>query len=279
LKPIIDVRPAAAFIAGHLPGAASVPLEEIAARVHELPPRAGPLLVYDADPTRAAAAAAALTARGFAAIEVASGAPPLEDGTSLETGPSRARLWRPAPFVAECVPTLLAGGAAGGLVLDLGMGTGRNAVYLALQGFRVSGVDILPDAIERALDLARRHGVADRVTARVLDLRRVPATEAIPPARHDVILATGFLERALFPAIRAGVRPGGFVVYETFTEEQARRVGKPKNPARLLAPGELRAAFAGLGFDVLTYREGPAEPRRFVASLLARRVTTPVASL
>ncbi len=267
--PFLDVRPEAAFEAGHRPGAASVPLEELARRIHELPPRDEAIAVFDEDGDRARAAVLALRARGYGRAVVAGPEAGASGAGAVETGPSRARLWRPTPLVEDALPRVVAALGGPGRALDLGMGTGRNAVFVALSGFTVEGIDILPDACERALDLARRHGVAGRLRARVLDLARAPASQAVAVSAFDLIVVVGLLERPLLPAIRAGVRPGGFVLYETFLEEQRRRFGKPRSEARLLAPGELRAAFEGFAVEI--YREGLAAPRRFVASLLARR--------
>ena len=46
-----------------------------------------------------------------------------------------------------------------GKVLDVAMGTGRNAVYLARRGYVVDGIDISQQAIEAALALAQKEGV------------------------------------------------------------------------------------------------------------------------
>ncbi len=155
--------------------------------------------------------------------------------------------------------------------LDLGMGTGRNAVFLALHGFAVEGIDVLPDAVERARDLARRNGVA--IHGRVLDLEtEPPPADAIPPDSYDLIAVFHYLHRPLFPAIRAGVRPAGFVVYETFTTRQRELFGKPSRDDFLLSPGELAAAFPAPDFDLEVSREGLAAPGRHVASVVARRV-------
>src|ERR1700676_2864379 len=55
--------------------------------------------------------------------------------------------------------------------LDLGCGTGANAVWLAQQGFAVVGVDVSPAAVERARRRAEEAGVAVQfVAADLLDL-------------------------------------------------------------------------------------------------------------
>src|SRR6185436_12954175 len=90
---VLDVRGELLFQQGHTSGAASVPFEDIASRMYELPPREVTITVEDAALERAEAAAALLRERGFTAS-----ARVLDPATAVETGPSRARLWRPNPF-------------------------------------------------------------------------------------------------------------------------------------------------------------------------------------
>jgi 2-polyprenyl-3-methyl-5-hydroxy-6-metoxy-1,4-benzoquinol methylase len=55
-------------------------------------------------------------------------------------------------------------GAIRGVVLDVGCGTGENALYLAGRGLDVWGIDFIPKAIERARDKALQRGLG--VTSR-----------------------------------------------------------------------------------------------------------------
>ena len=82
-----------------------------------------------------------------------------------------------------------------------------------------------------------------------------------------LIVVFNYLHRPLLPAIRAAVRPGGRIFYETFTERQAGR-GHPRNPAFLLKDGELPALMAP--FSILRSREGEFDGR-FMASIVAER--------
>jgi hypothetical protein len=79
-----------------------------------------------------------------------------------------------------------------------------------------------------------------------------------------------FLWRPLLPALAAALRPGGSLVYETFTERQ-RRHGKPLHPDHLVADLELRERFASLGLEIVRYREADPERGPALASLWARR--------
>ena len=51
---------------------------------------------------------------------------------------------------------------SGGRALDVGCGTGTNAIWLARQGFDTLGVDVAPTAIDRAAAKQRAAGVACR---------------------------------------------------------------------------------------------------------------------
>ena len=76
-----------------------------------------------------------------------------------------------------------------------------------------------------------------------------------------------YLHRPLFPPLLAALRPGGVLVYETFTIAQAAR-GKPTNPDFLLRPGELRDLVGSL--ELLAWREGEFDGRD-VASVVAQK--------
>ena len=73
---IVDVRPAEEYRAGHIPGAVSIPLDELEQRLHELP-RDGQIVAYCRGPYCAFApeAARTLQAQGYAARHLAEGLP------------------------------------------------------------------------------------------------------------------------------------------------------------------------------------------------------------
>jgi arsenite methyltransferase len=101
----------------------------------------------------------------------------------------------------------------GGYVLDVGCGAGATPVYLAkTHKCRVVGVDILPRMIERAEEMARREGVADRTEFRVADAQHLPFDDGV----FDAVITesvTAFPEdkqRAVNEYARV-TRPGGYV--------------------------------------------------------------------
>ncbi|MDA8217175.1 MAG: methyltransferase domain-containing protein [Dehalococcoidales bacterium] len=172
-------------------------------------------------------------------------------------GDSQAGL-EPSGFLVSNVHLLPRGRA-----LDVAMGSGRNALYLARLGYEVEGVDISAESVGAALAAAREAGVT--ITAKVVDLE---AGYRIEEGRYDVIIVFNYLQRSLIPQIKAGLRPGGMVVYETFIVDQT-RFGKPRNPDHLLEHNELLDMFRD--FRCLRYHEGIMGENRALAGIVARK--------
>lgn len=172
---------------------------------------------------------------------------------------SRKAVFEPSPFLAENIHLLPIGRA-----LDVAMGNGRNAIYLAGEGFTVEGVDISWEAVNAALEAAREAGVT--ITAKVADLEN---DYTIEKSAYDVIICFNYLHRPLIPRIKEALRTGGVLVYETFIIDQ-RRFGHPRNPDYLLEHNELLDMFRD--FRCLRYREGIIDNRKAVAGIVAQKV-------
>ena len=167
--------------------------------------------------------------------------------------------FEPAQFLAENIKLLPSGRA-----LDVAMGNGRNAIYLAGMGFKVEGVDISSEVVNNAVTATQRAGVTIKV--RVTNLE---GSYYIEKDAYDVIICFNYLQRSLIPQIKEGLRRGGIVVYETFIVDQA-QFGKPKNPNYLLKHNELLNMFRD--FRCLRYREGIIKSHQAVASLIAEKI-------
>jgi 2-polyprenyl-3-methyl-5-hydroxy-6-metoxy-1,4-benzoquinol methylase len=126
----------------------------------------------------------------------------------------------------------------------------------------VTLADISELGIERARDLATSHGVAiDFVIgdARGLEFGR---------GKFDVVIVFFYLEREIFPMLGAALRPGGLIVYKTYTHEHEKfAIHGLSHPMYFLCDNELLHAFPG--FRVLHYRESVHE--RGIAELVARK--------
>ena len=167
---------------------------------------------------------------------------------------SENRETAPSPLlvqVAEMTPP--------GRALDLACGAGRHALYLAGLSWNVIAVDSAKAAIRILRERAAAAGLP--VETRAADLEA--GEFAIEPDGYDLICDFFYLQRALFPKIREGVRPGGIVAAEIhLRDEQPHRF--------VLEPGELRREFAG--WKILYYSEAvrPGHTRPS-AAILARR--------
>ncbi len=161
----------------------------------------------------------------------------------------------PAPLLVEFRDRLPKGAA-----LDLAMGYGRHALYLASAGWTVHGIERDPDAVAACRRQAEQRRLSLRAEQADLDTYRIPASA------YDLVVVFYFLDRALIPQIRDALRPGGAIVYETFTIENQQRFGRPQRTEFCLQPGELPTLFEG--FSVLTSREGLVGGQ-YVAQLVA----------
>lgn len=179
----------------------------------------------------------------------------------------------PAEFLREVLPLLPRGGTA----LGLASGEGRNAVFLAQQGYQVFAVERSHAGLLKTEALAGERGVACRWITQLGETRRHEAplkllqadleSFALPTEQFDVVLCFKYLQRPLLPLLPRTLRRHGMLVYETYTIEQLKFTEGPRHPEFLLQPGELRAAFSAM--EILFYSELCAG--KGMASLLARK--------
>ena len=173
----------------------------------------------------------------------------------------------PSPFVASWIAELAVHpwrsrrAPAPQRALDVAMGRGRHARLLAQHGFQTFGVYVKCDVVRDGVETAAREGLVIRGWC--ADLTASP----LPVGVFDVVVVARYLQRNLFDAIKASLRPRGCVIYETFTSAQLAHGTGPKSPNHLLRPGELQSLFAD--WDVLFYEE--VDVPDAVARLVARR--------
>ena len=108
----------------------------------------------------------------------------------------------PVPLVVKFA------GSVSGEALDLACGSGRNALYLAKQGWNVTAVDGSPVAVNVLKERAHERGLD--IDIRIADLER--GEFKIPCDKYDLILDCYYLQRDLIPKMQAGVRPGGMII-------------------------------------------------------------------
>jgi 2-polyprenyl-3-methyl-5-hydroxy-6-metoxy-1,4-benzoquinol methylase len=169
----------------------------------------------------------------------------------------------PNPFLKKYIHLLPRGKA-----LDIASGEGRNAVFLARQGFEVDAVDISDKGLKKAQKLAREQGV--KIKTFLVDLDQYQ----IEKERYDLIANFYYLKRRLIPRIKKGIKKGGRVIFETYLlEHRTLGTGGPKQAKYFLKPNELLRLFKN--FRILFYREGifkEGERKKAVASLIAEKI-------
>ena len=179
----------------------------------------------------------------------------------------------PSDFVAEA-----AKGLKPGTALDLGTGQGRNAVFLARQGWDVTGLDISQVGLDAAKENAAKAGV------RIQTVKADYSSFEFGVEQWDLIVMefawAPVSEPEFVAKVEQSLRPGGIVLFEHF-------INTSKNSyapmIRALEPGALKDYFPGL--EILSYEEqdhkadwgGPGS--RVVRMLARKRSKAPDASL
>lgn len=130
--------------------------------------------------------------------------------------------------------------------LDIACGAGGSVIWFAQRGWRATGVDVSEQALALADAAAMKMGVSTevRLVHADLDQWRPPATV------FDCVTCFHFLNRQLWPSLRAAVRPGGLLAMLTF-HHGLLRIRPDANPAYLLERGELAALIASWGWPLL----------------------------
>jgi SAM-dependent methyltransferase len=157
----------------------------------------------------------------------------------------------PNDFLREHHPVI----PAGGRVLCLAEGEGRNAVFLAQQGFEVVAVDQSPVGLRKAETLATERGT--KISTVVADL----ADYRIEPDRWDGIVSIWchlppLLRAGVHRQVVAGLKRGGAFLLEAYTPAQLDYgTGGPKSIDLLPTLAELRIELDGLDLVHAVERE------------------------
>jgi len=156
-----------------------------------------------------------------------------------------------------------------GPVLDLACGSGRHSLAAAALGLDVLAVDRDAEALAALADRAAQTPAAGRIRVQQLDLEG-ESPPPLPPSGFGAVLVFRYLYRPRAAWIESLLRPGGLLLYETFTTDQRSLGWGPGRDAFLLEPGELPKLFPGLEIELyeegLTREARPAQTARLVAS-------------
>jgi tellurite methyltransferase len=150
-----------------------------------------------------------------------------------------------------------------GKVLDIAMGEGRQAIYLAQKGFEVKGFDISQRAVETAAKFAKESGVEIEAKRADMDLFIMGLME------YDSIVMMYFrpsVTRYYNEMVRA-LKQGGTLLVESYTvEEMKEPIGKDEEFRNFyFTHNELLRNLKG--FRILFYQEGEVDGRHVVQCL------------
>ncbi len=164
---------------------------------------------------------------------------------------SNERIWgpgQPAAVLEKALPLL-----APGKVLDLGAGDGRQALYLAREGFDVTAVDVAPTGLSKLNQYADELGLGKKIHTEEADISRYHFFETYPTI--ICIQALHFLEAVDYErtieAIQAATDPGGINVIGGFTENGTLR--SPETRSYWPTTDEMKVKYVEKGWEILSY--------------------------
>lgn len=157
--------------------------------------------------------------------------------------------------------------APGPTVLDLAAGQGRNAVFLARQGFKVLALDLSDKAV---------HGLKAQNLPGLVPVQADLDTFPLRGECFDLIVCCLFLDRRLFPYIKESLKPGGILLYESAMESDQPLINQPGNRDYLFRTNELLHSFLSLriiSYQEVVFRDGKGGDgqKRAIARLAAQK--------
>ena len=151
----------------------------------------------------------------------------------------------PSPFLSREIDRIMRL-VPGKVALDIACGEGRNCVFLAQNGFTVTGLDISDVGISKGMVRANSAGVT-------IDFRRVNLDGYCISGKYDLILNFNFLLRGLIPSEIQALTPGGLLLFDTIMESP--QLLESHNPDYFLRTGELLKIFEALPGEILFSEE------------------------
>ncbi|GGC68255.1 class I SAM-dependent methyltransferase [Haloferax sulfurifontis] len=141
-----------------------------------------------------------------------------------------------------------------GRALDVAAGNGRNALFLAANGYRVDALDQSGEGLSIVDERARSRGFADRVET----IRADATTHEFPESRYDLVTISYFRTLDRLADVKAALKPGGVLFYQHHLRaDPPATVGPSTDRYRFDSNELLRAC---LDLTVLYYDE-TTEPR------------------
>lgn len=166
----------------------------------------------------------------------------------------------PSPFLVEHMGLLRKGET-----LDVAMGEGRNSVYLASKDFKVTGVDFVDLATERAKKLAQGSGVTLEIKNQDLNFFLIPLM------KYDTIMVCDFHPPlTVMKSLARGLNKGGTLILEGYSLDQLQlNEGYKPEFFECFKPNEALEAVREL--HLILYNERKLSPKEARVQLIARK--------
>ena len=165
----------------------------------------------------------------------------------------------PARFLARNYPFI----PTGAKVLDISMGEGRNAVFLARKGFNVIGIDTDSVAVRKARRLAREFGVQIETSVNPVDKFMVSK------ASLDAIISFYYVDKSIINKMKSWLKPGGIIIFEAYTERQRQLNLSVKYDDYSFIKEEHLLKYFG-NMKILKFEE-PLHNARFTSSIIVQK--------
>ena len=254
----IDLRSESAFARQHLTGASSLPIASLQDRLYELPPPGEWPLALIGGAVELAEARSIISPKGWEFVEYDSDDPTFWNSHlhSWEQGSRSRPTWRPNSFLAALLREVEL--PASGAALDIGCGSGRDAVWMSQHlgsEWDVMGLDNHDAALARACTLGDSCS-GSTATFKQFDVRK-NALRDLSSRPIRFVHGCRFLDRSLLSSLPELMAPGGLVAWSTFMNGDSPPQAPPFRPSRRLDRGELRQTLGiEAGFEVIADIEG-----------------------
>ena len=137
-----------------------------------------------------------------------------------------------------------------GTALDADMGEGRNAIYLAQQGWKVTGVDVAEKALAYGQARAQKLGVP--LTTEVADMAKYDWGTN----KWDLIVLSYAGGRDYAERVKKALKPGGIVVLEAFHMDATEKLQVVDGDYRVFfKTDELKKLYGDVGLKIVRYEE------------------------
>lgn len=172
----------------------------------------------------------------------------------------------PSPVLRDYLPEIPTGRG-----LDVATGTGRNAVFLASEGYDVDAIDQSRSGLEITRDRAADRGAADHLNLVQTD---IPGYD-FPIDRYDLVTISFYRAIDRFPDIKESLTDGGYLFVEHHLRSTDSTPSGPSSDRYRFGANELLSACLDLTvihYDATTEHR-PEGKNRASARILARNST------